>query len=510
MTVHCPLTREQATLYQAVVDDMLEQADDAEGIERRGLVLAGIMKLKQVCNHPAHFLARRLARWPAVRQARPRRGDARRDRSPRATGALLHPVRRVGRRCSAPTCSAATARGPLFLHGGVAGRRRDDDGRRSSRAGAGPPIFLLSLKAGGTGLNLTAATHVFHFDRWWNPAVEDQATDRAYRIGQRRTVQVHKLVCAGTLEERIDELITSKRALAQRVVGTGEAWLTELSTADLRDVISLRGSSSPIRRAFRGGVMAAERRPPPPLPAPAAADRAGGTTPGGRSRVEAAPAEGGIASSKARGGDGRSWWSKRFVDALESYGLGGRMTRGGRMPRKGASSVTRRDSRPAGRAGAGFTEPSPYAVTVRLQTPTATQWQKIEDALRTRVGYAARLLAGEVPARPGRRLRRCRRRPSSRAVARDACDVQLPDWGDPCKHQAAVLYVFADQLDADPWLLLQWHGRTRDDVVGLVGAAASRVGRRRGRGRAVVAAAAGRWRWRWRGDGSGSDGRPAR
>lgn len=105
---------------------------------------------------------------------------------------------------------------------------------------AGPSIFLLSLKAGGTGLNLTAAAHVIHFDRWWNPAVEDQATDRAHRIGQRRSVHVHKLVCSGTIEERIDAMIQNKRDLAERVVGTGEQWLTELSTAELREVISLR------------------------------------------------------------------------------------------------------------------------------------------------------------------------------------------------------------------------------------------------------------------------------
>ena len=106
----------------------------------------------------------------------------------------------------------------------------------------GPPIFLLSLKAGGTGLNLTAASHVIHLDRWWNPAVEDQATDRAYRIGQRRSVLVHKLVTVGTIEERIDAMINSKRALANSVVGTGEEWITELSTDELRNVIALRDS----------------------------------------------------------------------------------------------------------------------------------------------------------------------------------------------------------------------------------------------------------------------------
>jgi SNF2 family DNA or RNA helicase len=104
----------------------------------------------------------------------------------------------------------------------------------------GPPVFILSLKAGGTGLNLTRANHVFHFDRWWNPAVEDQATDRAFRIGQKRNVQVHKFVTVGTLEEMIDEMIESKKGLAESIIGSGESWLTELSTADLRELVTLR------------------------------------------------------------------------------------------------------------------------------------------------------------------------------------------------------------------------------------------------------------------------------
>ena len=111
---------------------------------------------------------------------------------------------------------------------------------RRFQARGGPRVFILSLKAGGTGLNLTAANHVFHFDRWWNPAVENQATDRAFRIGQTRNVQVHKFICGGTLEEHIDELIESKRALAESVLGADESWLTELSTAQLRDLVALR------------------------------------------------------------------------------------------------------------------------------------------------------------------------------------------------------------------------------------------------------------------------------
>ena len=128
----------------------------------------------------------------------------------------------------------------LFLHGGVTRHRRDRMVERFESGADGPPIFILSLKAGGTGLNLTGANHVFHFDRWWNPAVENQATDRAFRIGQTKNVQVHKFICAGTLEEKIDEMIESKKEVAEKVIGTGEGWLTELSNHDLREIFALR------------------------------------------------------------------------------------------------------------------------------------------------------------------------------------------------------------------------------------------------------------------------------
>jgi SNF2 family DNA or RNA helicase len=128
----------------------------------------------------------------------------------------------------------------LFLHGGVARKQRDRLVERFQDEAGGPRLFLLSLKAGGTGLNLTAANHVFHFDRWWNPAVENQATDRAFRIGQKRNVQVHKFLCVGTLEEKIDEMIERKQAIAGRIVGTGEGWLTELSNEQLKELFTLR------------------------------------------------------------------------------------------------------------------------------------------------------------------------------------------------------------------------------------------------------------------------------
>jgi non-specific serine/threonine protein kinase len=138
--------------------------------------------------------------------------------------------------------SARFGREVAFLHGGVGKADRDSLVARFQGDG-GPPVFVLSLKAGGTGLTLTAANHVVHVDRWWNPAVEDQATDRAFRIGQKRAVQVRKFVCAGTVEEKVSEMIRDKRGLAARIVGTGEQWLTELSTSDLRDLFALEAGA---------------------------------------------------------------------------------------------------------------------------------------------------------------------------------------------------------------------------------------------------------------------------
>ena len=128
----------------------------------------------------------------------------------------------------------------LFLHGAIPKAKRDRMIEHFQTEGDGPSVFVLSLKAGGTGLNLTRASHVFHFDRWWNPAVENQATDRVFRIGQTKNVQVHKFICAGTLEEKIDEMIERKKEIAAKVIGTGEGWLTELSTAELKDLFALR------------------------------------------------------------------------------------------------------------------------------------------------------------------------------------------------------------------------------------------------------------------------------
>ncbi|MFO0810782.1 MAG: DEAD/DEAH box helicase [Gemmataceae bacterium] len=238
-TAYCQLTKEQASLYEAVVQELADELQSADGIRRKGLVLAALSKLKQVCNHPRQFLgdnspipgrSGKLARLTEMLEEVFAEGDK---------TLVFTQFTEMGDILKAHL-QATFGREVLFLHGGTTRKARDRMVTRFQTEKDGPAVFLLSLKAGGTGLNLTAATHVFHFDRWWNPAVETQATDRAFRIGQTRTVQVHKFVCSGTLEEKIDEMIERKRDVAARVVGTGEAWLTELDDGQLRDLLALR------------------------------------------------------------------------------------------------------------------------------------------------------------------------------------------------------------------------------------------------------------------------------
>ena len=231
------LTREQVVLYETLVRESMRRIEEADEETRRGLVLKLLTGLKQICNHPAHFL----------RQPNPRL----RGRSEKLDlldelvgtvvaedGAVLVFTQYVAMARLLERHLATTGVPHQLLHGGTPVRERD---AMVARFQAGEvPVFLLSLKAGGTGLNLTRADHVIHFDRWWNPAVEDQATDRAYRIGQTRPVQVHRCITQGTIEERIAELLTRKRSLADSVLARGETALTELSDAELRDLVELR------------------------------------------------------------------------------------------------------------------------------------------------------------------------------------------------------------------------------------------------------------------------------
>ena len=233
----CPLTRVQAVLYQQAVDDLAERLADAEGMARRGLVLASLLRLKQICNHPSHWLGDGV--WaPADSGKLGRLRQIAETVAERQDKVLVFTQFRQVIEPLAAYLSGIFGRDGLTLHGGTPVRQRkarvdafqDDEDI---------PFMVLSLKAGGTGLNLTAAAHVVHFDRWWNPAVENQATDRAFRIGQTRNVMVHKLICRGTVEERIDALIESKAALAADLLqGGAEATLTEMSDEELLHMVT--------------------------------------------------------------------------------------------------------------------------------------------------------------------------------------------------------------------------------------------------------------------------------
>ena|GEM_PF-1324051 len=241
----CGLTPEQAALYEACTRDLLQRIEASGGLQRRATVLLALLRLKQICNHPAHFAgdagplpgrSGKLERLMELLGEVLAEGEA---------ALVFTQFAAFGRRLAEHLRDAFPQVPVLLLDGGTPAAERAELVRRfqALQASRGAGVFVLSLKAGGAGLNLTAAQHVFHFDRWWNPAVEEQATDRAYRIGQARAVHVHRFVCAGTLEERIDRLIASKQELVGGVLGKGEAWLTELGDAELRDLLTLRRSA---------------------------------------------------------------------------------------------------------------------------------------------------------------------------------------------------------------------------------------------------------------------------
>lgn len=233
------LTKEQISLYESLVRELMAEIEGADGMARRGLVMKLLTGLKQVCNHPAQYL-----KEPDTAQLVGRSGklellDELVDTVLAEDGSVLVFTQYVAMGRLIERHLADRGVDPLFLHGGTAVRRREEmvDAFQSGAK----RVFLLSLKAAGTGLNLTRAGHVVHYDRWWNPAVEDQATDRAYRIGQTRPVQVHKLIAEGTVEERVADMLRQKRELADAVLGSGEVSLSELSDGELAELVALRG-----------------------------------------------------------------------------------------------------------------------------------------------------------------------------------------------------------------------------------------------------------------------------
>ncbi len=235
---YCALSRKQAALYQQAVDDLAARLAASDGIARRGAVLASLMRLKQICNHPSQWLGD--GAWDEADSGKLARVRELAEVIAAKQEKLL--VFTQFRDTTAPLAAflaGVFGRPGLVLHGDTAVKERGALVKRF-QADEELPFFVLSLKAGGTGLNLTAASHVLHFDRWWNPAVEDQATDRAFRIGQKRNVLVHKLVCRGTVEEKIDALIAGKRGLSRQLLeGGDELKLTELSDAELMNLVAL-------------------------------------------------------------------------------------------------------------------------------------------------------------------------------------------------------------------------------------------------------------------------------
>jgi superfamily II DNA or RNA helicase len=240
------LTKEQVSLYEALVRELMAEIEEKQGIARRGLVMKLLTGLKQVCNHPAQFLKEPADAKLAGRSGKLEILDELLDTVLAEDGSALVFTQYVAMGALIERHLADRGVDTLFLHGGTTVKRREemvDAFQRGERK-----VFLLSLKAAGTGLNLTRAGHVIHYDRWWNPAVEDQATDRAYRIGQTQPVQVHKLIAEGTVEDRVAEMLRQKRELADSVLGSGEAAFSELSDSELAELVTLRKTPRKTRR----------------------------------------------------------------------------------------------------------------------------------------------------------------------------------------------------------------------------------------------------------------------
>ena len=241
--IYCNLSKEQASLYEVVVQDVVAQLEEAEGIQRQGLMLSTLMKLKQICNHPMQFLQDGSAFTPERSHKLERISDMLEEAMAQGDSVLVftqfteigeHLERYLAREKHYKT---------HYLHGGTPRIKREQMISDFQDPETGPAVFILSLKAGGVGITLTQANHVFHFDRWWNPAVENQATDRAFRIGQKKNVFVHKFVTLGTLEERIDQMISDKQKMADSIVGNDESWLTKLDNQAFKELIALNKHS---------------------------------------------------------------------------------------------------------------------------------------------------------------------------------------------------------------------------------------------------------------------------
>jgi len=236
---YCNLSKEQAALYEAVVNDVGDKLEESEGIGRQGLMLSTLMKLKQICNHPAQFLQDDSAFTAERSHKLKRMGDMLEEATLAGDSVLIFTqFTEIGEKIVKYVSQEKLAN-CYYIHGGVSRKKRDQMIEEFQNPDNPPAVFVLSLKAGGVGITLTRANRVFHFDRWWNPAVENQATDRAFRIGQKKNVFVYKFITLGTLEERIDQMIEDKQKMADSIVGSDESWLTKLDNNAFKELISL-------------------------------------------------------------------------------------------------------------------------------------------------------------------------------------------------------------------------------------------------------------------------------
>jgi hypothetical protein len=439
MKVWCNLTPEQASLYQATVTDMLARIEAAEGIERRGLVLATMAKLKQVCNHPAHLLgdgsrlpgrSGKLARLEEICDEVVAGGER----------ALCFTQYAEFGRMLQPHLAARLGCPVFWLHGGTPKKQRDAMVDRFSRS-TQPAGVLLSLKAGGTGLNLTAASHVIHVDRWWNPAVEDQAT----RTGPSASASAatcrsaSSSASARSREDRRDD----RGEGGGRIVGTGESWLTERPSPTCARSSPRAGSGVRVSRPASGGRSQPGGRWPP-----------GGWPEPSRPR----PVTGGIQARSKRGSIGERWWSRRFIDVLESFCTTGRLSRGRNYARRGQVLWLTVRSGYVDASVQGSRE-NPYHVRIQVLPLTTAQWQRVIGALAAQAVFRARLLAGEMPAEIEEVFAGCGTPLFPRGWRDLEMSCSCPDCEVPCKHLAAVCYVLAERFDEDPFDVLAWRGK---------------------------------------------------
>lgn len=241
--IYCHLSKEQASLYEVVVKDVVKQLEESEGIQRQGLMLSTLIKLKQICNHPMQFLQDGSAFTPERSHKLERIGDMLEEAMAEGDSVLVFTqFTEIGEHLNR-YLSRDKHHKTYYLHGGTQRNKREQMIADFQNPDSAPAVFILSLKAGGVGITLTRANHVFHFDRWWNPAVENQATDRAFRIGQQKNVFVHKFITLGTLEERIDQMISDKQKMADSIVGNDESWLTKLGNRAFKELIALNKHS---------------------------------------------------------------------------------------------------------------------------------------------------------------------------------------------------------------------------------------------------------------------------